>query len=107
MSMRKIRRGDDVIIRVGKDKGMKGKVLRVLANDKLIVEGINLVKKHKRSDPNNNVKGSIDEQEAPIHYSNAALINPATNRPEKVGIKYLEDGRKVRIFKSSNEVIDI
>jgi large subunit ribosomal protein L24 len=106
MSMRKIKKDDDVIVIAGKDKGMKGKVLKVMDN-KLIVEGINVVKKHKKPNPNKGIKGGISEQEAPIHCSNVALLNPATNQPEKVGFKYLEDGRKVRYFKSSNEVIDI
>jgi large subunit ribosomal protein L24 len=106
MSMRKIKKDDSVIVIAGKDKGMKGKVLKVIG-DKLLIEGINVVKKHKKPNPNKGIKGGINEQEAPIHCSNVALLNPATNQPEKVGFKYLEDGRKVRYFKSSNEVIDI
>lgn len=108
MSMRKskIKRGDDVTIIAGKSKGMKGKVLKVLSNDKVLVEGVNIVKKHLKPNPNKGVQGGIKEQEAPIHRSNVALVNPATNQAEKVGFKILEDGKKVRYFKSSNEVID-
>lgn len=107
MSMRKIRKEDNVIVIAGKNKGMKGKVLKVLPKDRVIIEGVNVVKKHVKPNPNKGVEGGIQEKEAPIHCSNVALVNPATNQPEKVGIKYLEDGRKVRYFKSSNEVIDI
>lgn len=107
MSMRKIKKDDNVVVIAGKDKGVKGKVLKVLANSKVIIEGVNIVKKHKKPNPNKGIQGGINEQEAPIHCSNVALINPATNQIEKVGFKYLEDGRKVRYFKSSNEVIDI
>lgn len=107
MSMRKIRKEDNVIVIAGKNKGMKGKVLKVLPKDRVIVEGVNVVKKHVKPNPNKGVEGGIQEKEAPIHCSNVALVNPATNQPEKVGVKFLEDGRKVRYFKSSNEVIDI
>lgn len=107
MSMRKIKKDDNVIIITGKNKGMKGKILRVLPNNKVIVEGANLVKKHKKPNPSKNTQGGIVEQEAPIHCSNVALVDPDTNKPGKIGFKYLEDGRKVRYFKSSNEVIDI
>jgi large subunit ribosomal protein L24 len=106
MSMQKIKKDDNVIVITGKNKGMKGKVLKVL-KDKVLIEGINVVKKHKKPNPAKNIQGGINEQEAPIHCSNVALLNPATNQPEKIGFKYLEDGRKVRYFKSSNEVIDI
>lgn len=107
MSMRKIRKEDNVIVIAGKNKGMKGKVLKVLSDDKVLIEGVNVVKKHVKPNPNKNIQGGIQEKEAPIHCSNVALINPATNQPEKVGFKHLEDGRKVRYFKSSNEVVDI
>lgn len=107
MAMRKIRKNDNVVVLAGKNKGMMGKVLRVLDNNKLIIEGINIIKKCIKPNPNKNIQGGIEQREAPIDSSNAALINPATNKPEKVGFKYLEDGRKVRYFKSTNEVIDI
>jgi large subunit ribosomal protein L24 len=107
MSMRKIKKDDNVVVIAGKCKGQTGKVVKVLAKEKVIVDGVNLVKKHSKPNPAKGVQGGIDEREAPIHCSNVALVNPATNQPEKVGFKYLEDGRKVRYFKSSNEVIDV
>jgi large subunit ribosomal protein L24 len=107
MAMSKIRKGDPVVVTTGKDKGMTGNVIEVLPNGKVRVEGVNIVKKHKKPNPAKDTQGGISEQEAPIHSSNVALVNPATNQPEKVGIRKLEDGRKVRYFKSSNEVIDI
>jgi large subunit ribosomal protein L24 len=107
MSMRKIKKDDNVVVVAGKNKGLQGKVLKVMANDKVVIEGVNIVKKHVKPNPNKNEQGGISEREAAIHCSNVALVNPATNQPEKVGFKTLEDGRKVRYFKSSNEVIDI
>ncbi len=107
MSMCKVKKDDVVVVITGKSKGKKGKVLKVIANGKLVVEGVNLVKKHVKPNPNKGNKGGITEQEAPIHASNVALINPNTNQAEKIGIKRLDDGRKVRVFKSTNEVIDI
>jgi large subunit ribosomal protein L24 len=107
MSMRKIKKDDNIIVITGKNRGMQGKVLRVTGNNRLLVEGINIVKKHVKPNPQKGIQGGIVEKEAPIDISNAALINPATGQPDKVGIKKLEDGRKVRYFKSTNEVIDI
>lgn len=107
MAMNKIKKDDNVVVIAGKNKGMKGKILKILANNKVIVEGINIVKKHVKPNPNKGIQGGIKEQEAPIHCSNVALLNPATNQSEKVGFKFLEDGRKVRYLKSSNEIIDI
>lgn len=107
MAMQKIKKDDTVIVIAGKDKGRMGKVLKVLANDRLIVEGVNVVKKHQKPNPNKGLQGGIKEQESAIHRSNVALVNHATNQAEKVGYKILEGGRKVRYFKSSNEVIDI
>jgi large subunit ribosomal protein L24 len=107
MAMSKIKKNDHVMVISGENKGLTGKVLKTLAHQRVVVEGVNMVKKHVKPNPNKGVQGGIIEREAPVHCSNVALINPATNRPEKVGIKYLEDGRKVRYFKSSNEVIDI
>jgi large subunit ribosomal protein L24 len=104
--MRKIHKDDNVIVITGKSKGLQGKVMKVLANNRLIVEGVNMIKKHVKPNPNKDEKGGIKEREASIHSSNVALVNPATNQPEKVGFRVLEDGRKVRYFKSSNEVID-
>ncbi|MEE4246648.1 MAG: 50S ribosomal protein L24 [Kangiellaceae bacterium] len=106
--MRKIKRGDEVIVIAGKSKGQRGKVTKVLIEkDKLIVEGANLVKKHQRANPQMGVEGGIIEKEAALHISNVAIFNSATGKADRVGIKTLEDGKKVRIFKSSGEQIDI
>lgn len=107
MSMKKIKKDDTVVVIAGHNKGKQGKILKVLANHKVIIEGVNMVKKHVKPNPNKGIQGGISEREAPLHCSNVALLNPATNQPEKIGFKKLEDGRKVRYFKSSNEVIDI
>ena len=105
--MRKIRKGDDVAIITGKDKGKRGTVLRVLDAEKLLVEGVNKVKKHQKPNPMQGSTGGIIEKEMPIHVSNVALFNPATQKADRVGVKVLEDGRKVRFFKSNGEVLDV
>ena len=105
--MNKIRKGDRVMIMAGKARGQQGTVLRLLDDDRIVVEGLNLVKRHTKPNPQANIKGGIVEKEAPLHRSNVRLVNPMTQRPDKVGFKTLEDGRKVRYFKSNNEVIDI
>lgn len=105
--MRKIRKGDDVIVLVGKDKGKRGTVLRVYADDRVVVENVNIVKRHTKPNPMRGVAGGIVEKEAPIHISNVALFNPATKKGDRVGFRVLEDGRKVRYFKSTNEVVDV
>lgn len=102
--MRKIKKNDDVIIIAGKDKGSRGSVLRVL-EDKLLVAGVNKAKKHQKPNPVKGVSGGIVEMEMPIHISNVAIYNAATKKADRVGTKFLEDGRKVRVFKSSGEVI--
>jgi len=104
--MRKIRKGDKVIVETGKDKGKRGTVLRVFADDRVLVEAVNVVKRHTRPNPSRNITGGIVEKEAPIHISNVALFNAATGKGERVGFKVLEDGRKVRIFKKTGEVVD-
>jgi large subunit ribosomal protein L24 len=104
--MRKIRKGDDVIIITGKDKGKRGSVLRVI-DDRVVVENCNMAKKHIKPNPNTGETGGIVEKEMPLHISNIALFNPATNKADRVGIKTLEDGRKVRFYKSNSEVVDI
>jgi len=104
--MNKIRKGDDVIVTTGKDKGKRGTVLRVLDTDQLVVEGANVVKKHARPNPMKGINGGILEKEMPIHVSNVALFNSATQKADRVGFKVLEDGRKVRVFKSNGEVVD-
>jgi large subunit ribosomal protein L24 len=105
--MSKIRKNDDVLVIAGKDKGKRGTVVRVLADDRVLVENVNMVKRHTKPNPNRGVAGGIVEKEAPIHISNVALFNPATKKPDRVGYRVLEDGRKVRYFKSNNEVLDI
>jgi len=96
-----------VIVLSGKDKGRTGTVLRMLNNSKVLVENVNIVKKHQKGNPNTGQEGGIIEKEMPIHISNVMLLNPITNQKDKVGIKTLEDGTKVRFFKSNNEVVDI
>ena len=105
--MKKIKKGDDVIVLSGKDKGRTGQVLNVLKNSKAVVENINIVKKHQKGNPNTGQESGIIEKEMPIDMSNKMLLNPITNKGDKVGIKKLEDGTKVRFFKSNNEVVDI
>jgi large subunit ribosomal protein L24 len=104
--MKKIRKGDNVILIAGRDKGRKGAVIEVLADERVRVEGLNMSKKHQRPNPNMNVPGGIIEREAPVHISNVMLVNPATQKGERVGFKTLGDGRKVRIFKSNQEMVD-
>lgn len=105
--MRRIRKGDDVVVLAGKDKGKRGNILRVLLNDKVIVENVNVVKRHTKANPQRNVAGGIVQKEMPIHVSNIALFNPVTKKADRVGTRILEDGRKVRVFKSNKEVVDI
>ncbi|MDI3325175.1 50S ribosomal protein L24 [Pontibacterium granulatum] len=103
--MRKIRRDDEVIVIAGKDKGKRGKVMRVLDNDKVVVSGINMVKKHTKPNPMLGKAGGIVEKEAALAVSNVAIFNPQSGKGDRVGFKLLEDGSKVRIFKSTGEVI--
>ena len=104
--MQKIRKGDDVIVIAGKDKGKRGTVLRVLDTGKVVVEGINRVKRHTRPNPVKGQTGGIVDKEMPIQASNVALFNPATGKGDRVGFRVLDDGRKVRFFKSNGEVAD-
>ena len=104
--MRKIKKGDDVIVITGKDKGKRGTVLRVVDPEYILVEGANRVKKHQRPNPMKNVTGGIVDKDMPIHVSNIALFNPATQKADRVGFKSLDDGRKVRVFKSNGEQVD-
>lgn len=105
--MNKIRKGDQVIVRTGKDKGKRGSVLRLLEGDRVLVENINLAKKHTKPNPNKNVTGGIMDKEMPMHISNVALYNTATGKGERIGFKTLEDGRKVRRFRGTGEVVDV
>ncbi|QSX37485.1 50S ribosomal protein L24 [Shewanella sedimentimangrovi] len=100
----KIRREDEVIVLTGKDKGKRGKVTRVLTTGKVIVEGINLVKKHQKPNPQLGVTGGVVEKEAPIQVSNVAIFNPVTGKADRVGFRF-EDGKKVRFFKSNSELV--
>ena len=103
--MNRIRKGDQVIVIAGSDKGKKGEVVRV-AGDKVVVQNINLIKRHTKANPQAGQAGGIIEREAPIHISNVMLLNPVSGKGEKVGFKVLEDGRKLRVFRSSGEAID-
>jgi large subunit ribosomal protein L24 len=103
--MEKIRKGDDVVVTTGRDKGRRGTVLNCLENDLLLVEGVNRVKKHTRPNPMKGQAGGIVEKEMPIHLSNVALFNPGTQKGDRVGFKVLEDGSKVRVFKSNGELV--
>jgi len=110
--MQKIRKGDQVVVTTGKEKGKRGAVLRVFESGKVLVEGINRVKKHQRPNPVKGQTGGIIDKEMPIHISNVALLNPATGKGDRVGFKFLEAQggtapRKVRIFKSNGEVVDV
>jgi len=105
--MRKIRKGDDVMVTTGRDKGKRGTVLRVLDDDRLIVENVNLIKRHTKPNPQRGVAGGIIDKEAPIQASNVMLYNPQTKKGDRVGFRVLEDGRKVRFFKSTQEVVDV
>ncbi len=104
--MRKIKRNDEVVVITGRDKGKRGKVNRVLPDGRLIVSGIQMIKKHQKPNPQLGVAGGIVEKEAPIQASNVAIYNPATKAADRVGFKVLEDGSKVRVFKSSGEAVD-
>jgi len=106
--MHKISKGDDVVVKVGKDSGKRGTVLRVLPEvDRLVVENVNIVKKHTKPNPQAGISGGIIEKEMPIDVSNVMLYNPQTKKGDRVGFKILADGRKVRVFKSTNEVVDV
>lgn len=105
--MNRIKKGDDVVVIAGKDKGRRGTVTRVLASGKLVIEGVNMAKKHVKPNPNAGVPGGIVDKEMPVEHSNVMLFNPATGKGGRVGFKTLEDGRKVRYFKSDGEVIDV
>ena len=103
--MNRIRKGDQVIVITGADKGKKGEIVRV-AGDRVVVQNINLVKRHTKPNPQAGQPGGIIEREAPIHSSNVMLLNPATGKGDRVGYKVLGDGRKVRVFRSSGEALD-
>jgi len=105
--MQKIRKDDEVIVLTGRDKGKRGDVTRVLDDDRVYVSGVNVIKRHTKGNPQMGQPGGIIEKEAPIHISNVAIYNPAISKGDRVGVKTLEDGRRVRYFKSTGEVVDI
>lgn len=106
--MRKIKQGDEVIVIAGKDKGKRGRVIRMVnGSDRVVVENVNVAKRHTKGNPATGSAGGILDKEMPLDISNIALFNPATGKADRVGIKTLEDGRKVRYFKSNNEVVDV
>jgi large subunit ribosomal protein L24 len=104
--MRKIRKGDDVMVIAGRDKGKRGTVLRRVDKSHVVVEGVNRVKKHQRPNPMKGLQGGIVDKDMPIHVSNVALFNPQTKKADRVGVKKMPDGRQVRVFKSNGEQAD-
>ena len=108
MAMRKIKKGDEVVVLTGRDRGRRGTVVSLRKNgSEIVVEGINVVKRHTRPNPQRGTSGGIIETESSIAVSNVALFNPVTGAGDRVGVKRLEDGRKVRIFRSTGEVVDL
>jgi large subunit ribosomal protein L24 len=105
--MNRIKKGDEVVIIAGKDKGRRGTVMRVFPNNRVLVENVNMLKKHVKPNPNAGESGGILDKEMPLHLSNVMLFNPATGKGGRIGFKRLEDGRKVRYFKFNGEVVDI
>ena len=106
--MRKLRKGDEVVVLAGKDKGKRGVVLKVIQDlEKIVVENINMVKRHTKGNPAQGTPGGIVEKEMPLHISNVSIWNPMSDKADRVGIKLLEDGQKVRFFKSNDEVVDV
>jgi len=104
----KFRKGDEVIVLTGKEKGRRGTIIKVNAeNGRVVVENVHMVKKHQKPNPNMNVPGGIIEKEMSIDVSNVAMFNPVTGKADRVGFKVLDDGRKVRVFKSNGEVVDV
>jgi large subunit ribosomal protein L24 len=104
--MNKLKQGDEVVVLTGKDKGKKGKIIKIVKNSRVLVEGINRAKKHQKGNPNAGVQGGITDIDMPISISNVALYNPEISKAGRVGFKFLDDGKKVRYFKSTNEVVD-
>jgi len=104
--MKKIRKGDEVVVIAGREKGRRGTVIKVLANDRVLVENVNMVKRHTRANPQRGTQGGIVEKEASLHRSNVMLWNPIAKKGDRVGIRALADGRQVRYFKSNDEVVD-
>lgn len=104
--MKRIRKGDEIVVIAGKDKGKRGQVLGLRGDERALVSNVNVVKRHTKANPMRGTGGGIVEKEMPIHLSNIALYNPVTKKGDRVGFRVLEDGRKVRFFKSNGEVVD-
>ena len=107
MALNRIKKGDEVIVVAGKDKGRRGTVLRIFDDERVLIENVNVVKKHQKPNPNAGVQGGIIEKEMPLEASNVMLYNPVTQKGDRVGVRKLEDGKKVRYFKSNDEVVDV
>ena len=105
--MQRLKKGDEVIVLSGRDKGKIGEVLQILPDDRALVNDVNVVKRHTKPNPNKGQQGGIIEKESPIHLSNIALYNPIPKRADRFGVKTLEDGRRVRFYKSNGEVVDL
>ena len=105
--MRRIRKGDEVVVIAGKDKGKRGNIMRVMPDGRVVVSDVNMVKRHTKPNPGRGVPGGIIEKEMPVDASNVMLYNPQTSKGDRVGFRTLEDGHKVRYFKSTSEVVDI
>ena len=105
--MVRIRKGDNVVVRTGRNRGKQGTVMRVLRDSRVVVEGVIVVKRHTRPNPQRGTQGGIVQKEMPVHVSNVGIFNPATGKADRIGFKWLEDGRKVRIFRSTGEVVDV
>ncbi|MFU8897049.1 MAG: 50S ribosomal protein L24 [Gammaproteobacteria bacterium] len=105
--MNRIKKGDEVIVITGRDKGRRGTVLEVFKDDRVLIENVNVVKKHQRGNPQRGVAGGIIEKEMPLQASNVMLWNPVAKKGDRIGIRTLQDGKKVRYFKSNNEVVDV
>ena len=105
--MNKIRKGDEIIVITGKDKGRTGTVLQVMDDDRVLVEGINVAKKHVKANPNVGEPGGIKDKNMPLHISNVQVYNPKTKKGDRVGIRIDENGKKTRVFRSNNEAVDV
>jgi large subunit ribosomal protein L24 len=105
--MKKLRKGDEVVVIAGRDKGRRGAILKLLEGERVVVENVNMAKKHQKPNPQKNIQSAIIEKEMPLHISNVALWNPATKKADRVGIRTLADHRRVRFFKSNKEVVDV
>ena len=105
--MNKIRKGDEVVVITGKDKGRRGTVLRVFDDERVLIEGINIAKKHQKPNPNMGIQGGIIDREMPLDISNVLVFDPKSKKGDRIGIRINDDGRKERIFRSSGETVDI